>query len=55
LAKRTTGIWCSSAKRATAARNALPILVKMAGEGIGLPRCWVNKTTTCPPTWRFGT
>jgi hypothetical protein len=45
----------SSANRATALRNADPILSKIAGDGIGLPRCAVKKLTTCPPTCRFGT
>jgi hypothetical protein len=39
----------------TAARNASPILAKMAGEGIGWPRCWVKNVTTCPSTCRLGT
>jgi hypothetical protein len=55
LAKRITGISWVAANRSTAARKLLPSLVKVAGEGIGLPRCWVRKPTTCPPTWRFGT
>jgi hypothetical protein len=45
----------SSANRATAVRNAVPILSKIAGEGIGHPRCRVKNVTTCPPTCRFGT
>ena len=40
---------------ATALRNAVPILSKIAGDGIGYPRCAVRKLTTCPPTCRFGT
>jgi hypothetical protein len=55
LPKRTTGMCSSSANRPTAFRNADPILSKIGGEGIGLPRCAVKKDTTCPPTCRFGT
>jgi hypothetical protein len=55
LVNRTTGMWSCSAKRATAFRNAVPIFSKIAGDGIGLPRCAVRKLTTCPPTCRFGT
>jgi hypothetical protein len=55
LAKRTTGMPLALAKRATAARNRSPIGVNNAGDGIGLPRCWVKNATTCPPTCRLGT
>ena len=35
LVNRTTGMCSSSAKRATALRNPVPILSKIAGDGIG--------------------
>jgi hypothetical protein len=55
LAKRTTGMSCSTAKSATALRNPTPIRSKTAGDGIGNPRCRVKKLTTCPGTCKFGT
>src|SRR5215212_3241780 len=36
-------------------RNTVPILSKIAGDGIGFPRCAVRKLTTCPPTCRLFT
>ena len=53
--KRTIGMWLSSAKVVTARRNRVPIFSITAGEGIGNPRCWVMKETTCPPTCKEGT
>ena len=35
--------------------RGVPIFSKIAGDGIGLPRCWVRNETTCPPICRFGT
>jgi hypothetical protein len=55
LPKRTTGMALAVANRATARRNRSPIGPNSAGEGIGLPRCWVKNVTTCPPTCRLGT
>ena len=55
LPKPTTGISLSLANLATARRNRPPIWSKIAGEGIGNPRCAVKNDTTCPPTCRFGT
>jgi len=55
LPNRTTGIWLSSANDRTARRNAVPIFSRIAGDGIGLPRCCVRKLTTWPPACRFGT
>ena len=52
---RTTGSLLSAAKRSTALRKAIPIFSKIAGDGIGLPRCAVINDTTCPATCRFGT
>lgn len=43
------------AKRSTAVRNAVPIFSRIAGDGIGLPRCTVRNDTTRPPICRFGT
>lgn len=39
LAKRTIGISSSVAHLSTRCRNLVPILSKIAGDGIGLPRC----------------
>ena len=55
LANRTTGMWLASAYDATARRNRPPIRSKIAGDGIGNPRCRVMNSTTCPGTCRFGT
>jgi hypothetical protein len=55
LSKGTSGMWLVVANRATAARNRSPILANSAGEGIGLPKCWVKKVTTWPLTCKFGT
>ena len=55
FANRTTGMSLTSANRATSRRNLLPILSKIAGDGIGHPRCAVMNDTTWPPTCRFGT
>ena len=41
-------------ERHHSAANAVPIFSRIAGDGIGLPRCWVRKLMTCPPTCRFG-
>jgi len=50
LAKRTTGMPWVLADRATAARDRSPAWLNSAGDGTGLPRCWVRNVTTCPPT-----
>ena len=55
LANLTHGMSLASAKEATARRNFCPILSKIAGEGIGRPRCWVMNATTCPLDCRIGT
>ncbi|HYZ07127.1 MAG TPA: hypothetical protein VE709_00735, partial [Pseudonocardiaceae bacterium] len=55
MAKRITGMSLSAANSATALRNRSPMRSKIAGEGIGNPRCRVRKLTTCPGTCRVGT
>ena len=55
LANLTHGMPFASANEATARRNFCPILSNKAGEGIGIPRCWVMNATTCPLDCRIGT
>jgi hypothetical protein len=55
LAKRITGMLCSAANSTTALRNRNPIRSKIAGDGIGNPKCWVKKLTTWPDTCKVGT
>jgi hypothetical protein len=55
LAKRTTSISLSRANSVTALRNRNPILSRIAGDGIGNPRCPVRKLTTWPDICRLGT
>ena len=38
-----------------AAVNRVPRCSINAGDGIGLPRCWVMNATTCPLDCRTGT
>ena len=46
----TIGMSLSSANRATACRNRVPICSITAGEAIGIPRWACKNVTTCPPT-----
>ena len=45
----------AAAYSVTALRNRSPIFSRIAGDGIGKPRWWVRKLTTCPDTCRLGT
>ena len=51
----THGTPLSNANESTARRNFVPIFSISAGEGIGMPRCWVMNATTCPLDCRMGT
>ena len=55
LPNLTTGMCSSPAKRDTDRRNAVPIFSRIAGDGMGKPRCCVMNDTTCPPTCSAGT
>ena len=43
------------AKDSTPRRNLVLIFSISAGDGIGMPRCWVMNATTCPLDCRMGT
>ena len=45
----------ASANDSTARRNRVLIFSIRAGEGIGMPRCWVMNATTCPLDCKIGT
>ena len=55
LANLTQGMSLASAKDATERRNRWLIFSSSAGEGIGMPRCWVMNATTWPLDCRMGT
>jgi hypothetical protein len=48
LPNLTHGIPLADAKDSTARRNFVPIFSISAGDGIGMPRCWVMNATTWP-------
>jgi hypothetical protein len=45
----------ADANDSTARRNLVLIFSISAGEGIGMPRCWVMNATTCPLDCKMGT
>jgi hypothetical protein len=51
----TRGIPFEDAYDSTALRNRVPMCSISAGDGIGLPRCWVMNATTGPLDCRMGT
>jgi hypothetical protein len=51
----THGIPFAAAKDSTARRNFVLIFSISAGDGIGMPRCWVMNATTWPLDCRTGT
>jgi hypothetical protein len=55
LPNRTHEIPFENAYDSTALRNLVPMCSMSAGDGIGLPRCWVMNATTCPLDCSTGT
>jgi len=55
LANRTHAMPLADANDSTPRRNLVLIFSISAGEGIGMPRCWVMNATTCPLDCRMGT
>ena len=45
----------ASANDSTERRNLVLIFSISAGEGIGMPKCWVMNATTCPLDCTMGT
>jgi hypothetical protein len=49
------GMPFATANDSTERRNLVLIFSISAGEGIGMPRCWVMNATTCPLDCKIGT
>jgi hypothetical protein len=49
------GMPFADANDSTERRNLVLIFSISAGEGIGMPRCWVMNATTCPLDCKIGT